>query len=357
MQDKSKSRGGIETRHKTRCATHSRGTRCTCKPSYRVVVYDVRSKRKITKTFQSHKEAKEWRDETARAVRERRLRAARPQTLREAATAFLSGVAEGTITSRQGTPYKPSTARSYEEAIRLRLLPDLGAHRLADISRRDLQLYVERLQRQGVSPSRIHNTINPLRAIYRRAIDLGDVALSPCDGLRLPAEQGRRERIAAPAEAAALLAALPERQRALWATAFYTGLRIGELQRLDWSHVDLETNVIRVERSWDRKAGFVEVKSGAGRRTVPVPRIRRPVLVARRLETGGAGLVFRTRHGNTFEPSNVRRDARRWWAKAELTPINPHECRHTYASLMIAAGREPEGALDLHGSREHQDHA
>jgi integrase len=34
----------------------------------------------------------------------------------------------------------------------------------------------------------------------------------------------------------------------------------------------------------------------------------------------------------------VRRDARRWWAKAGLASINPHECRHTYASFMIAAG-------------------
>lgn len=71
---------------------------------------------------------------------------------------------------------------------------------------------------------------------------------------------------------------------------------------------------------------------------MPTPRILRPFLAARKLETGGSGLVFRTRHGNTFEPSNVRRDARRWWAKAGLTSINPHECRHTYASLMIAAG-------------------
>src|SRR5206468_13106899 len=118
------------------------------------------------------------------------------------------------------TPYKPSTARSYAEAVRLRLIPDYGAHRLTDLSRRDLQLYVERLQHEGVSPSRIHNTINPLRAIYRRALDLGDVAVSPCEGLRLPAENGKRERFATPDEAADLIAALPERQRALWATAF-----------------------------------------------------------------------------------------------------------------------------------------
>jgi integrase len=85
-------------------------------------------------------------------------------------------------------------------------------------------------------------------------------------------------------------------------------------------------------------AGFIEVKSGAGRRTVPIPRVLRPYLAARKLVTGGTGLVFTTPRGNPFQPSNLRRDARKRWAKGGLEPINPHECRHTYASLMIAAG-------------------
>ena len=34
----------------------------------------------------------------------------------------------------------------------------------------------------------------------------------------------------------------------------------------------------------------------------------------------------------------MRRDTRRHWDKAGLATINPRECRHTYASLMIAAG-------------------
>jgi hypothetical protein len=40
---------------------------------------------------------------------------------------------------------------------------------------------------------------------------------------------GKRDRIATPAEAATLLAAIPETERALWACTFYAGLRRGEL--------------------------------------------------------------------------------------------------------------------------------
>jgi len=47
-----------------------------------------------------------------------------------------------------------------------------------------------------------------VRAIYRRALTRGEVALNPTVGLELPAVRGRRDRIASREEAAALLAAL-----------------------------------------------------------------------------------------------------------------------------------------------------
>jgi integrase len=60
--------------------------------------------------------------------------------------------------------------------------------------------------------------------------------------------RGRRERIASPEEAQRLLAAVTERDRPLWATALYAGLRRGELMALRWEDVDLAGGVIRVER-------------------------------------------------------------------------------------------------------------
>ena len=39
-----------------------------------------------------------------------------------------------------------------------------------------------------------------------------------------------------------------------------------------------------------------------------------------------------------FTDSAVRKRAHNAWREAGLTPIGLHECRHTYASLLIAAG-------------------
>ena len=72
----------------------------------------------------------------------------------------------------------------------------------------------------------------PLRAIFRRAVARGELAVNPTSALELPAVRGRRDRIVSPEQAAQLLVALPERDRPLWATALYAGLRRGELQAL-----------------------------------------------------------------------------------------------------------------------------
>ena len=147
--------------------------------------------------------------------------------------------------NRSGDRYKPSVIRGYDEALRLRLLDELGSVRLSEVSRADLHRMAGNLLAAGFSASTIRNTFLPLRAIYRDAEAHGQVAINPTSGLRLPASQGRRDRVAAPAEAARLLDALPIGDRALWATALYGGLRRGELAALRWCDVDLAAGPAR----------------------------------------------------------------------------------------------------------------
>jgi integrase len=183
----------------------------------------------------------------------------------------------------------------------------------------------------------------PLRVIYRRAVARDLVAINPTDGLELPAVRGRRTRIADPAEAELLIAAVPERDRPVWATAMYAGLRAGELQALRWSDVDLAAGVIRVERSYDRGAhADGPPKSAAGRRRVPILGTLRDVLVELRMASSGDGLVFGGTRVERFPINALVRRARTAWQAAGLAPILLHECRHTFASLMIAAGVNPK---------------
>jgi integrase len=195
-----------------------------------------------------------------------------------------------------------------------------------------------RLQPYALDASAIRNTLMPLRAIFRRALARGEVALNPIAGVELPAVRGKRDRIASPREAGALIAALAEADQAVWATAFYAGLRLGELWALRDEDVDLEAGLIRVERSWDRREGVIEPKSRAGRRVVPIVGALRPHLAARKLRRGSGSALFFGEGSRPFNRDQLVARAEKAWKGAELAPIGHHEGRHTFASILIAAG-------------------
>jgi integrase len=203
-----------------------------------------------------------------------------------------------------------------------------------------VQDLVDRLVGEGCSPSAVRNAVLPLRAIYRRAADRGEVDLNPTLQLSLPAVRPRRERVPRPSEAAALIAAVPLGDRAVWATALYAGLRRGELQALDWSHIDFAAGVIHVQRSWDARAGLIDPKSRAGNRKVPIADALRVHLLTHRLQQGrgGQGFVFTSKSGRPFDSAGLATRAKKTWVAAGLEPVGLHDCRHTYAAFMIAAG-------------------
>jgi integrase len=244
-----------------------------------------------------------------------------------------------------------------------RILPALGNRRLSDVHRADVQELADQLTAEGLSASTVQNTLDPLRAIYRRAIRRDEgVTINPTKGLELRRPDGRRDRIASPAEATLLIDAVAEDERALWATAFYAGLRRGELRALRWKHIDLEARVIHVSRGWDAIEGEQDTKSAAGKRKVPILDPLATALIAHKARTGRAddALVFGRTATDPFNPETVRRNALAAWAWKEvpnpdypdagkktihvkarrdaLRPITLHEARHTCASLLIAAG-------------------
>ncbi|HET7128644.1 MAG TPA: site-specific integrase [Gaiellaceae bacterium] len=266
------------------------------------------------------------------------MRARQTETLRETWKRWLEGAHVGAIRNRSGDPYKPSVLRGYETSMRLRVLPEFGGARLGDLTRLDVQDLADRMLASGCDPSTIRNTLNPLRALFRRAVARGEVAVNPVTGVELPSIRGRRDRVASPSEAAALIGAVRDDDRAVWATAFYAGLRLGELLALRDEDVDLDAGVIRVERSWDPHVGVIEPKSRAGRRAVPIVAALRPHLAARKLRRPGSGSFFLGDHERPFNRNALVNRANRAWEHAGLSPIGLHECRHTFASILIAAG-------------------
>lgn len=116
-----------------------------------------------------------------------------------------------------------------------------------------------------------------------------------------------------------------------WAEANRTELRA--------EAIDLEAGEIHVTAGWDRIEGRQPTK-GRERRTVPIIGELRTILAADLLRTGrrGADLAFGATAASPFCPITLTRHADRVWKAAGLKRITPHECRHSFASIAIAAG-------------------
>lgn len=330
---------GIRKRHSKGCPAKN-GGRCRCNAGWEASVFSNREGKKIRKSFRGKAEARAWRRDALTAISKGGLRATRAATVEVAWATWFEGAKSGAITNRSGDPYKPSALRSYEQAMRLRVLPAFRRARLSDLSRPDIQEFVNRLVADEINPSTIQVTLLPLRAIFKRALTLGEVVANPCSGIEAPAVRGRRERFASPSEAALLIDAVVERDRPIWATAMYGGLRRGELRALRVEDVDLEAGVIRVERGWDPYEGEIKLKSDAGRRRVPISGALRPFLISCLRSSGRSGTdrIFGSTETRPFAGEKLSERADEAWRVAGLNRITLHECRHTFASLMIAAG-------------------
>jgi integrase len=334
-------------------------------------VWLKRERVKVRKTFDRLAEAKSWRTDTLKAAKDGRLGKPTHQTVRQAAEEWLAKAKAGEALTRSGRRYKPGVIREHQRSLENHVLDQIGGIRLVDLRRRDVQELVDQLVGKGFSGSTVRNAIMPLRVICRRAIEDDEIAINPTTNLRLPEGAGTRERVATAEEAARLLDSLLLNDRPIWATAFYGGLRRGELQALKWDDVDTAAGVIHVRRGWDRVEGAIEPKSSKGTRDVPLVGVLRQILLEHRARTGRRAddLVFGRTKTEPFTPTNLSVRACKAWSSRyscgcaaendveacrrhgakRKQPITLHECRHSYVSMMHDAGFSLERIGDYIG--------
>jgi integrase len=143
-----------------------------------------------------------------------------------------------------------------------------------------------------------------------------------------------------------LLAAATPRWRPLFTVLVFTGLRIGEALGLRWGDVDFEAGVIRVRTQPDATTGeIVEPKTEKAKRDVVLMPALGRLLRDQRLAapaglSGDDCFVFAKVDGNPPRHGTARHAFERAIAKAGLAKVRLHDCRHTFVSLLLAAGRD-----------------
>jgi integrase len=317
----------VYVRHQKGCAAHE-GGRCRCTPSYYAQARD-KDTGKVVKspTMPTLNEAAGW---LADFKRGRVAAVTHVPTFDELVERFLNDAERGLTRAKRGGAYAPRTITTYRQAWERHIRDDIGRVKATELTAADWQGLVDRLHSQnGLATNTISTVLMVVRATYRWACAPARriLPLNETHGLELPApDEVARDRIAPPAEASALLASLDEPgTKTAYGLAMYGGLRRCELLPCEWGWIDFERGVIDVQKS----------KSKAGIRLVPMAGPLRALLLEERMRQGNPAPDRRV---VTTGYSSILRWADLGFKAAELEPIGLHECRHTYASFMIAAG-------------------
>ena len=253
---------------------------------------------------------------------------------------------------------------SYEEQLRLRVVPRFGAQALTKITREEVKSFVGDLSNGKLARNTVRLTYGALRACLNAAVEDGIIASNPASriGKFNKKQKGKAKGDSMTrSEAQRFLTAVGEicpGYSVFFLAALRAGLRKGELIALQWGHIQFGECVgpecfILVERTYDVKSKtFGSPKSGESRRVDMTEQLRTALVVARDERLLPAfmdgktsisdDLVFPSETGGPIFPDNI---AKRYLdpalEQAGIRRFRFHDLRHTYGSLLIQAGVSP----------------
>lgn len=248
-----------------------------------------------------------------------------------------------------------STLTRYKLDVRRVKGTPLARVKLAELSPRHVQTFINDLSKSGLSPQSVRHCRSVLRTALTQAEKWEMVHRNAARLTDPPRVPHHEIEAMSPDQARAVIAAFAGHSHEfLVITALMTGLRQGELVGLRWEDVDLVGCKLTVRYQLQRIDGKLtptEPKSDNARRTIPLVPWAFDALKAertRQLENqllAGARwhetpYIFTSTIGTPLPGSTVSNRFRLHLKVAGLPPMRFHDLRHGTASLLLACGVE-----------------
>jgi integrase len=231
---------------------------------------------------------------------------------------------------------KPSTVVGYKVLVRSQLLPAFGSMPVEAVTTEAVERWLSSLG--GAASSRTKSLVL-LHGILKRARKVWGLQVNAAAEVEKPTLKRSGDiQVFSPEEVWALVrAAASEQDAAIYVTAAFTGLRLGELLALTWRDVDFAGSVIRVRGSYT--AGVLTTPKSGKVRAVPLaPDVASALaeLGSREHWVGEDDLVFCGDAGGYLDGSALRRRYKSALQIAGMRSLRFHDLRHTFGTRMIA---------------------
>jgi integrase/recombinase XerC len=248
----------------------------------------------------------------------------------------------------------PHTVEAYGSDLsqfRTFLEESAGTTDIADIDVLAIRSFLARLHQEGTARSSIARKLAAIRTFFRFLTREGRITRNPARLVATPRldrkipprlEESEVERLLDAPDAAEPLG---RRDRAMLELLYATGLRVGELVRIDLSSLDLEQRLVRVtgKGNKERIVPFGEPAAEAIRGYLPDR--RRLVALGR-----GTDAMFLNARGGRLTARSVRRLMERYLrATALRSGLSPHSLRHAFATHLLEHGCDLRSIQELLG--------
>jgi integrase len=251
---------------------------------------------------------------------------------------------------------KPRTREGYRTLLDRQILPTLGATHVDKLIPAAVRTWYSKLNAD--TPTQRAHAYALLKAICKTAVDDDLLAANPCRVRGAgQAKRVSRTKPATPDELAALVAAIPQRYKAMTALAGWSGLRFGELIELRRKDVDLKAGVVHVRRAATLVDGQHVIgtpKSDAGVRDAPIPPHLLPLVRQHLVDMGIHGreeLLFPAAGdpGKHLRPGTLCKVFYPAREKIGRPDLRFHDLRHTAGSNATRVGANLAEVMALLG--------
>ncbi|MAG65298.1 MAG: integrase [Pseudomonadales bacterium] len=243
--------------------------------------------------------------------------------------------------------WRKSHVDTVESTLRSYLKHNFGEKEVGSITKAEILSFRSQLAKvrygkdKPLSAERINHIMTPLRMILNEAADRYEFT-SPYLGiksLKVPRVDVAPFTLE---EVRQILATVREDYRNYYTVRFFTGMRTGEIDGLQWQFVDFDRRQILVRQALVNDE-MVYTKNDGSFRSIDMSGPVFDALLAQKEATGKFDYVFCSRTGSPLAHRNITQ--RVWYPLLRhlgLQKRRPYQTRHTAATLWLAAGEAPE---------------
>ena len=267
---------------------------------------------------------------------------------------------------KERSPYwKKTTYAAYLQMVNKHILPRLGDMSLTSLDEEKIEEFILEIRQEKELSNRYQRNVCALvvrvmKYMKRRHHLKADIPENPLS----PEKQGAKllpgeKNLAVLEQYLTEQARLGEETCLGILTAFYTGLRIGEVCALTWEDIDLEESVIHIRRNLQRvksddgqKNNNTEIllqtpKTITSCRVIPIPPVLLPLLEKQRQDAGH--YLIKGKRKPWAEPRTLQYRFTGILRACGLEHFNFHMLRHAFATHCIAGGFDVKSLSEILG--------